>query len=169
MPDIPALSLPIAKLPRRLAAMVYDLLVICGVSLVYGMIGFGLKTLVYGPTPVGTRPVGGLLFQLGWAAVLLGFYLFFWHRAGQTIGMRTWRLKLINNNGELPSIAQCLARCLAALLSFGLFGLGYWWSLFDREHCTWHDRLTKTRVVLLPKPSPPQTVTATNSESALTE
>lgn len=146
-------TFPIATLPRRLAAMVYDLLVLCGISLVYGMVGFGLKTLIFGPTPVGTRPVGGLLFQLGWAAVLLGFYTFFWHSAGQTIGMRTWRLKLINDNGHLPTVGQCLARCGAALLSFALLGLGYWWSLVDRDHLCWHDRLTETRVIVLPKAS----------------
>jgi uncharacterized RDD family membrane protein YckC len=37
------------------------------------------------------------------------------------------------------------------LLSWLPLGLGYFWILFDREGRAWHDRLSRTRVVLLPK------------------
>jgi len=29
-------------------------------------------------------------------------------------------------------------------------GLGWWWMLVDRERLAWHDRLSGTRIVLVP-------------------
>ena len=44
-----------------------------------------------------------------------------------------------------------MIRCLGALLSAACLGLGYLWKLVDRNHRYWHDYLSGTRLVLLPK------------------
>ena len=92
----------------------------------------------------------GPLYQLYLLLVLAAFFLYFWLRAGQTLGMQTWRLQLIGDHAALTP-HRCLLRLLAALLSWAALGAGYWWVLFDRNNLTWHDRLSGTRVVVLPK------------------
>lgn len=145
-----------AGLFRRLAAMVYDSLLLLGLSFVYGGV-FAVSIpnwLADEPVPLGELaygPVGRLFFQLGWLALLVGFFTYFWRRGGQTLGMRAWRLQVQTPEGGIISYQQCLLRCALAPLSMAAFGLGYLWCLFDPQRQTLHDRLTKTRVVTLPK------------------
>jgi uncharacterized RDD family membrane protein YckC len=44
-----------------------------------------------------------------------------------------------------------LLRFFAAILSWSAGGLGFLWILVDRDRMAWHDRLSKTEVVLLAK------------------
>lgn len=93
----------------------------------------------------------GIGFQLYLVAVIVAFFCWFWKKNGQTLGMQAWRLQLRSNDGGELRLSQCLTRLLAAVLSIACLGLGYWWLWLDRDGLTWHDRLSKTRVVLLPK------------------
>jgi uncharacterized RDD family membrane protein YckC len=68
---------------------------------------------------------------------------------GQTLGMRAWKLQLRNLRPGPMSWWQMLLRFLAAVPSGLLFGLGYLWILVDRQHLSWHDRLSETTVVQL--------------------
>jgi uncharacterized RDD family membrane protein YckC len=89
------------------------------------------------------------LYLLCIAFAILGW---FWVHGGQTLGMRAWRLRLVSatNNGPV-SWQQALKRFAAALLSWCCLGAGFLWALFDREKRTWHDRLSGTRLILMPK------------------
>lgn len=149
-------GLPGANLFRRLAAMVYDSLLILGLSFAYaGIFAVWLPNWLHGErTPLGQLPFdawGRFFFQLGWLALIVGFFVYFWRRGGQTLGMRAWRLRVQTPEGELISLPQSLFRCLLAPLSMAIFGLGYLWSLVDSRKQTLHDRLTGTEVVTLPK------------------
>lgn len=147
-----------AGLFRRLAAMVYDSLLLLGLSFVYGGL-FAVSIpnwLADEPVPLGELaygPLGRLFFQLGWLALIVGFFTYFWRHGGQTLGMRAWRLKVQTPDGQTISYQQCLLRCLLAALSMALAGLGYVWCLFDPQRQTLHDRLTHTQVIVLPKNS----------------
>jgi uncharacterized RDD family membrane protein YckC len=113
-----------------------------------------VATVTVSDTEVGDPVVvyDQLWYRLTLLGVNLFFFIFFWRKAGQTIGMRAWRLKLIDaTTGEPPSLQQCLLRCALAPVSIVVLGMGYWWCWFDREGRTIHDRLTKTRVIVLPK------------------
>ena len=50
-------------------------------------------------------------------------------------------------------IPGAIVRLGAAILSWLPLGLGFIWVLFDSDRLTWHDRLSGTRLVLLPKPN----------------
>ena len=65
--------------------------------------------------------------------------------------MQSWRLQLENIDGGKPNLAACTVRFFAALLSWVPAGLGFWWQLWDKDHLTWHDRLSGTRIVYYPK------------------
>ena len=80
-----------------------------------------------------------------------GFFAGFWMHGGQTLGMRAWRMKLVTRNGQPISLSQSACRFAAAALALAAFGLGYLWVLIDREKLAWHDRLSGTRLVLVPK------------------
>jgi uncharacterized RDD family membrane protein YckC len=97
--------------------------------------------------------VTGWPVQLTLAGELIGFYLFFWSRDGQTLGMTAWRIKLVNSDGGAPGIGQMLIRMSSALLSIAPAGLGYLWLYVGEDKQTWHDRLSNTLVVYLPKSS----------------
>lgn len=60
-----------------------------------------------------------LAFLIYLSLVIIGFYTYFWSKAGQTIGMKAWRLRVQNSDGSNISFTQALIR-----LSTSAFGLG---------------------------------------------
>jgi len=76
------------------------------------------------------------------------FYWIFWRRGGQTLGMQAWRIKLVSNEGAQLTTPQIALRLVGALPS-GLI-LGILWEYLDRDGYYWHDRLSKTHLILLP-------------------
>ncbi|GLS26215.1 RDD family protein [Marinibactrum halimedae] len=150
-----------AELWRRLAALVYDWLVLGAVSIGYGAFALWVKTQVFHyELQPGEKADLGLPGFIGWVVVVSAFYSFFWIRGGQTLGMRAWRLQLINHVSQsttqtaplkAPSVVQCLARCLIAPFSLCLLGIGYWWSLTNPSGRSLHDIASRTQVIVLPK------------------
>lgn len=147
-------ALPSAGLLRRLAALLYDSFLI---GAIWMLLGFLLQ-LVVGPDTsslvngqVQTDPTLDLILFSAMVISCTGFYVLFWCRSGQTLGMLAWRIKVQNQDGNLISINQALLRFLLAWPAFFLAGLGYLWLLVDKNHEALHDKFSKTRVVLLPK------------------
>jgi uncharacterized RDD family membrane protein YckC len=135
---------------RRFAAIIYDTLLIAAISMGYGAIGVAISRWLSGAETVETNSELHLLFQLGWLVVVIGFFCFFWMKAGQTLGMRAWRLKIVNENTvNTPSLLQCLGRCILAPIGLAGFLVGL---LRSDKQCI-HDLATKTQVILLPKDS----------------
>lgn len=88
-----------------------------------------------------------LVFSL---LLLLNYFfysLFFLAATNQTIGMMITDLRVVDANGDRPSISQLLRRCFGYLASLLVVGLGLLWSLFDRESQCFHDRISDTRVL----------------------
>ena len=136
-----------AGLLRRLGAMIYDAVLVIAL--------WFLATIpfiaVRGGEPV---EVGeNTIYRITLAAVLFLFFTGYWSRAGRTLGMQSWRLRLETTDGERPSFAMASVRFFAAILSIAPAGLGFLWQLWDRDRLTWHDRLSKTRLVYYPKAS----------------
>lgn len=90
-------------------------------------------------------------YQAILVAIVIAFFGWFWTRRGQTLGMMAWRLKVIREDGSLLSWSDTLKRMGAALVSWAALGLGYFWIWIDRNGLAWHDRWTRTRVIVLPK------------------
>jgi uncharacterized RDD family membrane protein YckC len=143
--------LPTAGLIRRLLALVYDSLLLLGVTFAYGVLIWIIRRIAGDDT---LQPMGGsaaLLGLLGLWLTLAGYYVLCWSKRGQTLGMKSWRLRVETFEGRHPTTAQCWQRCLLAPVSAAVGGLGYLWCWFDKAHGCWHDRWTDTRVVVLPK------------------
>ena len=166
----------LCRLPRRLAAIVYD-----GIVLI-ALLFFGAlpPTLLYGEGITAPLPTALMLvYQL---AIAFAFFGGFWTHGGQTIGMRAWRIRVVGIDGKSIGWRAAFVRfvmatafwatawtglwwgvlvrevhtwssilvvtCLAAVA-------GFWWGLFDRDGLTWHDRLSSTRLVHIPRSDDP--------------
>ena len=95
--------------------------------------------------------VFGALVQSALFLEAFVFFAWFWSRAGQTAGMRAWRLYLVSNDGGRITLHQATVRFFGAMISLAALGLGYWWALFDRENRTWPDLLSGSRVIHRPQ------------------
>jgi len=140
-----------AGLLRRLGAMLYDGLLLLAVLIV--------ATALFLPLTGGEAvdPAKNPSLEFVYRAMLLllivGFFGLFWTRRGQTLGMASWRLRVEREDGGLLTWSDTLRRLGGALLSLLPFGLGFLWVLVDPQRRAWHDRLSGTRVVVLPKGS----------------
>ena len=67
-------------------------------------------------------------------------------RFSATLGKMIMKIKVVDEKGEKPSADKAFLRSLVSLLSLGAIGLGYLWAL-GKEKQTWHDILSKTKVV----------------------
>lgn len=129
---------------RRILCMIYDGLLLFAVLFVAG---FAFIYLTDFPNQPGLRP----LLQIFLLALMAGYFCWFWCKSGQTLAMKTWRIKLQNRNGVLLSPTQALMRFALALVGVAMGGLTIVWALFDREQQFLHDRLTGNRLVSVPK------------------
>ena len=128
---------PPASLLKQLAAMLYDSLLIFAVLF--------LATAVALVFNRGEAIESSPLFNLYLLFMVFTFYAWFWHKSGQTLGIRVWKIRIVSEFGGNPSWGVCYLRLMFALLSFTCFGLGYLWRLF--KPYTWHDKLSQTRII----------------------
>lgn len=142
-----------APLLKRLMAFLYDLFILFALSMGYWALATIFMVFILGQQDSRSFSTGqNIVFLGGWFLTLIGFYWFFWKRAGQTVGMRAWRLKLISTDQTPLSHSQILIRVIIAPISIGLLGLGYWWSFLNKNQASWHDLASHTQVVMTIKP-----------------
>ncbi|GAB5379281.1 MAG: RDD family protein [Aliiglaciecola sp.] len=150
---------PRAGFFRRLAAMIYDLLVAVAVAMCAGLVFMLFMLLSF---ENGLIPKQGYehfmdffqqsllyktLAQLWVGAWVLGFFLWFWRNGGQTIGMRAWRLRLFSTTDRPMGYGRALLRILCSL-----GGIGTLLVLLDIKHKqSLQDRLAKTEMLVLTK------------------
>lgn len=136
--------LPHCGLLRRLAAILYDTLLLAAVLFIAGLLILPL---------VGNGAIrpGHPLITSYYFVISFVFFAWFWTHGGQTLGMRVWRIRIVSRTGAPITLWQCLLRFLAAFVSWGALGLGFLWSLVDKEKLTWHDRFSMTELVVIPK------------------
>lgn len=109
--DLPPAALP-CPLWRRLAALVYDLLIVVALVMVVGL----LCQLATGGTLIatGAHTVIPVWYPLLQGLVIAAYFIGSWRRGGQTLGMRPWRIQLTRHDGGVPSLAQTTLRLLVA-------------------------------------------------------
>ena len=128
-----------AALRYRFGAMLYDALAVLGIW---------IATIVALVTVIGDAVVGAWVQSLLFVE-LYAYFVFFWCRRGQTLGMLAWRLKLQCAGPFRPT--QALMRFVAGLASFLTLGLGFAWMWVDRDKLTWSDRFSASTVVHEPR------------------
>jgi uncharacterized RDD family membrane protein YckC len=169
-PAFPALpDLPAPSLARRMAALIYEGVLLFGVLMVFGYLFSSLTQ--QRNAMVGRHGLQAFLF------VVLGVYFgWFWSHGGQTVAMKAWHVRLVSRDGSPVSQARALGRYLLSWLWFlpalsalwlqgirslgGIFGLlllgvvGYAaLARFLPRRQFLHDWICGTRLVLAESPS----------------
>lgn len=147
---------------RRLATMAYEGVILFGIVFIAGYL---FSTL--------TQQRNGLTHHnllAAWIGLVVGaYFVWFWTHGGQTLPMKTWRLRVVDAEGAPLSMLRAVTRYVLAWLWFlpplalhPLFGLalphtlmiaGVWfviWAasgLFGTQRQFLHDRLAGTRIV----------------------
>lgn len=170
----------IAKPGSRIIAIVYDGMLILALLFLVGTVLTVIGTMLTMETGVTSdqaqtlpRWYQNLVLTPAFILTLIGFYGLFWRRAGQTLGMQTWRLKTVDSEGQLltwsKSVKRILAACVvpllcgligyafhgtrAAMLLSAFFGLmfNYLFCIFNRGGLAVHDMLSGTVTLKMPK------------------
>lgn len=149
---------PRAGLFRRLAALLYDGFLVTAIWFLLGYVmqlifGIGGNQLVDGQ--VQTDALQSRILFLLMVASASGFYIWFWMRSGQTLGMIAWRMRVQSTDNHLLGPLQGLGRWLLAWPAFACFGLGYLWLYVDKNGDALHDRWSNSKVIVLPKSHSP--------------
>ena len=121
------------------ACFIYDTLIVIALSFVCA----GVFILLIGDATQGGKRY--LLQLLLWSFIGV-YFLWCWTKSGQTLAMKTWKLKVIDRNGGLLSPKVAFARYVLATLGLVFFGLGFLWALIDADHLYLHDRVLKSRI-----------------------
>lgn len=160
MSDTTVIECPRAGFFRRLAAWVYDALLALSIYMVAGAIAFAIFG---GLAAAGIIDKGGfehlidvkessILYTIlidGFAVLsVCYFFIFFWTRGGQTLGMRAWRMRLQRLDGELIDKPTGIKRIIYSLLGIGNIWLFVEW----QAKLSLQDKLTDCEIIVLPKP-----------------
>ena len=74
---------------------------------------------------------GNILYQLYLLLIILSYYLWFWVKHGQTLGMKSWKVYIVNEENKKITLKQGLIRILMSLLGGHLLLIFYRKSLQD--------------------------------------
>lgn len=135
MPD----ASPTPNLGRRLACVVYEALPLGAVLLVSA---FPFVPLIHTLAPAFARE--GL--QIYVLLIAGGYFTWFWRR-GQTLAMKTWRIRIESARGGQLTRRQVWLRYLYSCLNLALMGAGWWSAMFIPDRQFLQDRLAGTRLV----------------------
>jgi uncharacterized RDD family membrane protein YckC len=131
MPHTPSLL-------RRLAAIFYDLLLL--LSLLF------VATALILPFNAGQAFTTHWFYSLYLMVVSFVFYGWFWTHGGQTLGLRAWKLQVLTFDEKAITWLQAFWRFSGAIVSWSALGLGFLWSLTNKNKRCWHDVLSKTDI-----------------------
>lgn len=133
--------LPTAKLWHRYAAMIYEALLLIAVLFIADYLFISL-------THNAQSPLLKALLQIYLLTVMAVYFSWFWMR-GQSLAMKTWRIRLVSVNGNKLNLRQALLRYLFSWL----IGFTQLWAFLDRDGQFLHDRLAGTRLVTDVRPA----------------
>ncbi len=122
------------SLLRRLGAIAYDV-----------FLAFSLAFFIVGAVLIAFFDKQAQTDLLIFGIYLITVYFYFtwsWVKGGQTLGMKTWKFKIKQINGENITQKQAFIRFVFAML-----GLGFIYQLFNKDHLALHDKLSNTRLI----------------------
>lgn len=133
-----------AGLHWRLFALVYDLFPILAIWLLVSAVVYAVN---------GARPVtpGSLMAWIEFVLLVAAtgtYAVLSWRRGGQTLGMRPWRIKVVDAQGQPASTGRLWLRFGVACLTSVI---GLLWCLVDRERRGLHDLAAGTLIVRMEK------------------
>jgi uncharacterized RDD family membrane protein YckC len=119
---------------KNIIICIYDLLLLFSI-----LFFFTLPLMIFSD---GEGIGGNIFYQLYLLLIIMSYYLWFWIKHNQTLGMKSWKSYIVSkDDGKELSIKQCLLRMLIALIGGHLF------LLFRKESL--QDIISNTKLVKL--------------------
>jgi len=114
-------SLPTPGIARRMAAFVYEGVLLFGVLMI--------SAYLYSSLTQQRHALQGLSGLQAYLFVVLAIYfVWFWSHGGQTVAMRAWHVRLVTHDGQPVGQSRALARYVASWLWFLPALATAWWS-----------------------------------------
>jgi uncharacterized RDD family membrane protein YckC len=142
--------------------MLYESMLLFGIAF-----GAGLVFSIAGQMRSGMDPLRPYLLAL--VAIVFGMYFSWCWSKGQTLAMRTWKIRVVDRSGNPPRLMRALVRYLcswvwvlpplalvaqlkpsAPLIAAAVLGWMAFWALLSYTHPHrqfWHDAIAGTRLV----------------------
>lgn len=131
---------PTVSLTKLLGACLYEAIILIALSM--------LATALFMALQGGIDADYKRAILQAWVWLFVGaYFVWCWRKSGQTLASQAWKIRLENQSGELLSWKQAAVRYILASLSLLVFGLGFLWVFFDKNHLFIHDRMLKFRFV----------------------
>ena len=124
-----------------LASLVYDALLLLAILFLAALIFL----LFFGSALEAPKRQ---FFQAYLWLISAAYFIWCWLHGGQTLAMKTWHIRLVNLSGTALTLNQAAVRYVLASMGLMLFGIGFFWALFDKNGFFLHDRLMDSRLVI---------------------
>lgn len=114
-----------AGLFRRLAALLYDLLLTIALAFIAT---FAMLPFTHGEAILtSTQGAIGYLYHVILFLIVFAYFGWCWTQSGQTLGMKAWRIRLLAAGGRRPNWAEALLRFTlgAAITLMAVAGVAY--------------------------------------------
>ena len=85
-----------------------------------------------------------LLFKIYIFLVGFIFFAWCWTHGGQTLGMKTWKVKLVSEKHAQVTWKESLVRYLISILCWLSLGIGFLWCYTNKKRLAWNDLGSKT-------------------------
>jgi uncharacterized RDD family membrane protein YckC len=132
-----------------LLSLVYEILLLIAIVLLAGGIAAALAHI--------TNPeLARTYTQIIALPTCTAYFAWQWCRGGQTLPMKTWRMRIETADGSRITPPRALLRIALAIPGYTLLCTSVIWAFFDRDGQFLHDRLAGTRLVSAEKPPAPQ-------------
>ena len=144
MTRLPPAATSVPSWKSRLACLLYESLTIVAIIII---------GLIIPHTLLGTAAgivAGGKTLLAHLFLMLLVYFAWQWLNGGQTLAMKTWKIRLRSADGEAVRPAQALLRYAVAWPGTLIFGAGFLWALIDVDKQFLHDRVAGTRLEVSP-------------------
>ena len=126
-------------LTRRLGAILYDLILLFAVLLI--------ASLPWVISGIQQGQAGYSFYVFFIYALIPLYYVGFWVYGGQTLGMKTWKIRVVDLECHPIGWGKASLRIVCAVFSSIVFGFGFIHALFDNQNRAWHDILSKTQLI----------------------
>jgi len=124
---------------RRIASMFYDSVLIVALLIVMSLplISFNIQESIILKTTV----------QIYSYLIIQYFFVWFWVNSSGTLGMKSWKIKIVDNNGNKITYRKAILRFNIAIISILIFGIGFILSIFRKDRKCLHDIISKTILI----------------------
>ena len=126
---------------RRSASILYDSLLVLAVLIIMSLPFFSFN--------LEENLSLKIIVQIYYYLITQYFFVWFWVNNEGTLGMKTWKIKIVSEDGNKISYIEAIIRFNVAILSFIFFGLGFLMCFLRKDKKCLHDFISKTVLIKL--------------------